>query len=424
VQTSTTTSASGVKPAGLAASLPLDRLGMLVAALAVLIALAEIVLDVGTPLELDLASIYPVPLLLAAYTRRRALLWSLSLLLGIAALAVYKLNVASAIPMLRDEILYNRLLDIVALFVTTAVLHVWMRSLDVRESQSRLLGEQNRRLETANRMLIEHEAQILRQNEELNRRHQDALASSARASRMLVAVSHDIRTPAQTIALIAEMMRRTGEDPALASRVPQMAQQLQGNAAAMVAMVSDLLDLARFDSGHVTLKEDTFALDELVSAKCRELGALAQTKSLSLVAHTPAAPLWVRSDRGKVERVLSNLIGNAIKFTALGGVTVSVDLDGSGSPCVRVTDTGRGIEPEALPRIFDEYAQAGKGDGERGWGLGLAISRRLADALGARIEVNSELGNGSTFTLTLPRRCVIDIAPLELPQSFGDRAAS
>jgi signal transduction histidine kinase len=389
----------------------------------VVIALAEIALDVGTPLELDLASIYPVPLLLAAYTRRRALLWSLSLLLGIAALAVYQLNEASAIPMLREEILYNRLLDIVALLVTTAVLHVWMRSLDVRESQSRLLGEQNRRLETANRMLLEHEAQIVRQNEELNRRHQDALESSARASRMLVAVSHDIRTPAQAIGLIAEMMRRT-EEPALASRVPQMAQQLQGNATAMVAMVSDLLDLARFDSGHANLKEDAFALDELVSAKCRELGALAQTKSLSLVAHTPAAPLWVRSDRGKVERVLSNLVGNAIKFTAIGGVTVSVDLAASGSPCVRVTDTGRGIEPEALQRIFEEYAQAGKGDAEGGWGLGLAISRRLADALGAAIEVKSELGQGSTFSLTLPRRCVIDIAPLELPPSFGDRAAN
>ena len=397
---------------------------MLVATLAVLAALAEIALDVGTPLELDLASIYPVPLLLAAYARRRALLWSLSLLLGIAALAVYELNVASAIPILKDELLFNRLIDVVALLVTTTVLHVWLRSLDLRESQSRLLGEQNRRLETANRMLLEHEAQILRQNKELSRRHQDALASSARTSRTLAAVSHDIRTPVQAISLIAEMMRRTGEDPALASRVPQMAQQLQGNAAAMVSLVSDLLDMARFDSGHADLKEDTFALDELVSAKCRELAALAQTKSLTLVAHSPAASLWIRSDRGKVERVLSNLIGNAIKFTALGGVTVNVDLDGSGSPCVRVTDTGRGIEADALQHIFDEYAQAGKGDGERGWGLGLAISRRLADALGAGIEVNSELGNGSTFTLTLPRRCVIDIAPLELPQSFGDRPAS
>jgi signal transduction histidine kinase len=397
---------------------------MLVGALAVATALAEIALDVGTPLELDLASIYPVPLLLAAYVRRQALLWSLSLLLGIAALVVYELNVGSATPMLKDEILSNRLLDVVALLVTTTVLHVWMRSLKVRESQSRLLSEQNRRLKTANGMLLEHEAHILRQNKELNRRHQDALASSARTSRMLVAVSHDIRTPVQTIGLIAKMMRRTGEDPALASRVPQMAQQLQGNAAAMVSMVSNLLDLARFDSGHAELKEDTFALDELVSAKCRELGALAQTKSLTLAAHVPPASLWVRSDRGKVERVLSNLIGNAIKFTALGGVTVSVDLDGSGSARVRVTDTGRGIEPEALQRIFDEYAQAGNGEGERGWGLGLAISRRLADALGARIEVESELGNGSTFTLTLPSRCVIDIAPLELPRSFGDRPPS
>ena len=244
---------------------------MLLTSLAVATALIVVVLDVRLPIELDLASIYPLPLLLEAATRRRALVWVLSLLLAIATLLVYQLHAASAVAMLKDEILYNRLLDVVALLVTTAVLHVWMRSLDVRESQSRLLAEQNRRLETANRILVEQEAQILRQHEELNRRHQDALESTARTSRMLVAVSHDIRTPAQVIGLIAGAMRRTEDDPALASRVPQMAQQLQGNAAAMVSMLSDLLDLARLDSGHADLEEEAFSLDELVGAKCREL---------------------------------------------------------------------------------------------------------------------------------------------------------
>jgi len=146
VQTSTTSSDSGVQPAALAASLQVDRGAVLVAALAVAIALLEVALDLCTPLELDLASMYPLPLLLAAYTRRRALLWALSLLLAIATLLVYELHAESTISILKDEILYNRLLDVVALLVTTAVLHVWLRSLDVRESQSRLLGEQNRRL--------------------------------------------------------------------------------------------------------------------------------------------------------------------------------------------------------------------------------------------------------------------------------------
>ena len=153
-------------------------------------------------------------------------------------------------------------------------------------------------------------------------------------------------------------------------------------------------------------------------------GSLAQTKSLSLTALAPAAPLWVRSDRGKVQRVLSNLIGNAIKFTELGKVSVSVGLDGAGSAFVSVTDTGRGIDPEALEHIFDEYARAANGADERGWGLGLAISRRLADALGAKIEVSSELGNGSTFTLRLPPPCLVDIAPLELSQTSRERPAS
>ncbi|HZV92419.1 MAG TPA: HAMP domain-containing sensor histidine kinase, partial [Caldimonas sp.] len=278
-------------------------------------AVAEIAIDMATPLELDLASIYPIPLLLAAYTRRRQLLWSLALLLGFATLVVYALHAEALSPMLKGEVLSNRMFDVVALLVATGVLHHWMRSLEVRESQSRLLGEQNRRLETANRLLREHEAQILKQNEELDRRHKDVVASSARMSQMLVAVSHDIRTPIQTIGLVAELMRRTGEDRALADRVPQMAQRLQSNAATLVTMVSDLLDLARFDAGRTELRQTTFTLDELVASKCRDLGALAETKSLALIARTPSVPLWVRSDRAKLERVLSNLVGNAIKFT-------------------------------------------------------------------------------------------------------------
>ncbi len=412
---------SGVKgETGLVPTRPLMNFTTtMVAMLAIVAALAEIALDVSTPLDLDLASIYPVPLLLAAYTRRRVLLWALGLLLGVATLVVYRLHFETLMPMQRDGVLTNRLLDVVALLVTLVVLHVWMRSLDLRESQSILLAEQNRRLEMANRMLVEQEAQILRQNEELDQRHKEAVASGERTNQRLVAMSHDIRTPIQTIVLVAEMMRHAGENPALANRVPQMAQQLQANAATLVSMASGLLDLAQFDAGHYSLKESNFALGELVTAKCRELDALAQTKSLSLIAHTPAAPLWVRSDRHKVDRVLANLIGNAIKFTAHGSVTVSAGVNTTGSPVVHVADTGCGIEPDALDRIFEEFTQASSitPGTESGWGLGLAISRRFAKALGATIDVSSELGHGSTFTLTLPGQCLVDIAPLELSAS-------
>lgn len=414
------------KPRPLPIPQPMDRAAMIATVLAFAAASAEIALDLVTPLELDLAAMYALPLLLAAYTRRRALLWSLSLLLGIAALIVYRLHFGAVMPTLRHGLLVNRLLDVVALLITTGVLDLWMRSLDLRESQSHILVEQNRRLATANDMLAEHEVQIRLQNETLDLRHKEALASGERTSRLLVAVSHDIRTPIQTIGLVAELMRRTGDNPALADRLPQMARQLQTNAATLMSMVSDLLDVARLDSGRTDLKESTFALDELVTAKCRELAALAETKSLSLVAHAPPGPLWVRSDRAKVNRVLANLIGNAIKFTAHGSVTVRVAVNASGSPELQVTDTGRGIEPDALERIFDEYAQAGdaKRNAERGWGLGLAISRRLAKALGATIDVTSELGHGSTFTMTLPGHCVVDIAPLALLASCRDCPAN
>ena len=405
---------------------PMDRTMAIAAVLAVVTALIEIALDLATPIQFDLASMYALPLLLAVFTRRLRLLWSLSLLLGVAALVIYHLHVGTVVPTLRDELLLNRLLDVTSLLITTGALHLWMRSRDVREYQSGLLGEQNRSLDAANRMLVEHETQILRQNDELDRRHKEAVASGERTSRLLVAVSHDIRTPIQTIGLVAELMRCTEENPARANQLPQMARKLQTNAETLVSMVSDLLDLARLESGRIDLNESSFALDELVTAKCEELEALAETKALSLISRAPPLPIWVRSDRVKVNRVLANLIGNAIKFTAHGSVTVSVDVNASGSPVLKVADTGCGIDPDALKRIFDEYAQTGPADQapERGWGLGLAISRRLAEALGASIDAASEPARGSIFTLTLPASCVIDITRLDFSESVRGRPAN
>jgi signal transduction histidine kinase len=181
--------------------------------------------------------------------------------------------------------------------------------------------------------------------------------------------------------------------------------------------VSEVLDIAQLDSGHAGAVESTFALDELVQGKCRELAPLAEAKGLTLVAHTPPSPIWVRSDRMKLDRILANLVGNAIKFTAQGGVTVTASVNDDGTVLLEVADTGRGIAANALERIFEEFSQVDevKRDPQRGWGLGLAICRRLAGALGGRIEATSEPGNGSVFRVELPASCRFEIGPVSLP---------
>jgi signal transduction histidine kinase len=401
-----------------------DRTALFAAVSAIAVAVGEIALDSGTWVALDLASIYPIPLVLAAFTRSRALLWTLMALLAAATFTVYAVQIPAGGFSLEEPLFVNRVLDAIALLLTAGVLHVWMRSLDIREAQARLLAEQNRKLELANSILVAHEAQILRQNEALNQRHQEAEASSGRKTRMLAAVSHDIRTPVHTINLMAELIRRSAEDPSMARKLPGMAQRLQANATSLSALVSDVLDIAHFDSGRVELHETTFSLDELVEAKCRELAPLADARSLRLEARTQSTPLWVRSDRMKLDRMIANLVGNALKFTAEGGVWVSVHVDPDGAPRIDVRDTGRGIAPDQFVRIFEEFSQVGDAtdDPGQGWGLGLAICRRLAHALGAKIGVTSEPGRGSEFTVRLPAGCVVDIAPLVLPASKSHRA--
>lgn len=403
--------------------------------LAIVVAVAEVLLDLGTWAELDIASIYGIPLVLAAYTRDRRLLWGLMVVLTLVTFIAYALQIPSGYFAMREALFVNRVLDAIALLLIAGLLHIWMTSLDVREAQTQLLQEQNAKLETqaqllheqnsrleaANALLVAHEARIVHQNEELSRRRHEAEEASGRKTWLLNAVSHDIRNPAHTINLMADVIRRSAEDPALVSQVPKMATRLQAHAKALVALVSEVLDVAHLDSGVLQLRESAFSLNQFVDAKCADFAALAEAKSLYLHSETPGRIVCVRTDRIKLDRILTNLVLNAIKFTADGGVTVSVAVTDDDAAMIRVRDTGVGMQASELERIFDEFAQLDLSAGEpgRGWGLGLAICRRLASFIGATIGVESEPGRGSMFVVRLPPDCVVDIAPVALPDNIA-----
>jgi CheY-like chemotaxis protein len=188
-----------------------------------------------------------------------------------------------------------------------------------------------------------------------------------------------------------------------------MAQRLQANALALVELITDVLDVARFDVGKVELQESEFALNELLAEEHRQLQPLAADKRLTLELDPPDRPLWVRTDRVKLARVLGNLIGNAIKFTESGTVRLGARLGPDRQVVIRVADTGLGIAPEHQAFIFDEFAQLRNParDREHGTGLGLAICKRLAEVMGGSIAVESTPKHGSTFTVTLPAACVV-----------------
>jgi len=239
-------------------------------------------------------------------------------------------------------------------------------------------------------------------------RRREAEEASQRKSRFLATVSHDIRSPANAISLLAELIFRTAKNPKDMAEIPELARELQRSSLSLVSLVSDVLDLNRLDAGGVELHESEFEMSQWLNEECRQLTPLAEQKNLNFKCQA-AQPIKLRGDRIKMSRVLVNLVGNAIKFTDFGEVDVLGERLSDGRPRITVRDTGIGIEPEHLSRIFDEFFQLKNRtrDRSRGSGLGLSISKRLVEVMGGQLDVSSAPGQGSTFSVTLPASLVV-----------------
>lgn len=392
-----------------------DRAARL-AVFAIMLVLVEVFIDAVTWIELDVAAIYGLPLLLAAITRSRRLLWFLTILLIIATFAVYAIQIPVGAFALRETFFVNRVFDAVAILLAAGLLHLWLASGDTIEAQAELLEERNDKLQAINAELSRRQEQIARQNEELDRRRAATEEESAHRMQLLAWASHDIRTPANTINVMAEVIRRTAENPALAAQLPRMTERLQANALSLVNLVSDVLDSAQLQLGHFEYNESIFPLNDLIADTCRNLLPVAQAKGLQLDAEIPERAIWVRTDLVKLRRVISNLIANAIKFTEEGGVTVSAARAAEGAVLIRVSDTGIGIASGQSDVIFKEFAQIRRSsDQSSGWGLGLAICRHLVNLMGGTIKVEGTLHEGSTFTVKLPPESLADERTVVLP---------
>jgi signal transduction histidine kinase len=377
--------------------------------LAVVLAAVEMVIDGGTWVELNVAILYTLPLVLAAAARNRRLVWGLAVSSVGMTFAVYFVQQGPAGFSLWEPFFVNRVLAAATVLLTAGLLHAWTLALDTLETQGQSLKAQNEQLDAANRELLRCQEEITRQNEELDHRRREAEEASGRKTRLLTSMSHDIRSPLNAINLMAQVIRRTADNPALAAEIPGLAQRLQSNALSLADLVTDVLDIAAFESGRIDLRESEFSLDELLAEECRCLLPLAQAKGLRLAVEPTVAPVWVRADRVKLARVVNNLVTNAIKYTETGGVTLTAGLTPARGVLVRVCDTGVGISPEDLERIFDEFAQLRNPDHDRnkGWGLGLAICWRLLGVMGGTIKVESQPNRGSVFDVHLPPACVV-----------------
>ena len=249
--------------------------------------------------------------------------------------------------------------------------------------------------------------EIARATEALTLARDQALSANRAKSAFLANMSHELRTPLNAILGYTELLQEELEE----REPPEIRADLErihGAGSHLLGLISDVLDLSKIEAGKLELIERPFAVREVIDEIIATVAPLVARNRNRLVHACPPTIGEMVADPMRLWQVLLNLLNNAAKFTEDGTITLSVAAEGPGGGTLRfeVRDTGIGMSPEQLARLFEEFFQADTSTTRRhgGTGLGLAISRRLVQAMGGEIEVESALGQGSRFTVRLPRR--------------------
>ncbi len=250
------------------------------------------------------------------------------------------------------------------------------------------------------------EQAVLDRTAELQIAKQAAEAANAAKTDFLAAMSHEIRTPMHGMLVTTELLQTTRLD----DRQRHFAEMITKSGQNLLAIVNDILDLSKIEAGRMELEATAMQPRAIAEDVVQLFSARAQAKGIDLVVRCAAdVPLWISGDPVRLNQIVSNLVGNAIKFTSNGGVDIDISLapegaEDAGNLRLAVSDTGIGIEQDSLERIFEAFVQASQETSRRfgGTGIGLAISLRLATAMGGTLTAKSSVGEGSCFTCSIP----------------------
>jgi signal transduction histidine kinase len=268
------------------------------------------------------------------------------------------------------------------------------------------LSDRFRRIhDELDRLRLRLEEQVRDRTRALEQAMEQALAASRAKGEFLANISHEIRTPMNGVIGMAELLTGTS----LGTRQREYVQAIQVSSHALLELINDILDFSRMESRGMTVAREPFVLKEVLGESLEIIGPMAARKGLAL--HSSIAggtPESVVGDHGRTRQILLNLLSNAVKFTPQGEVRVALSARPLEDGCLQVrfavTDTGIGIADRDLERLFVPFQQLDGSPSRRygGAGLGLAISKRLAELMGGEIHVESTPGQGSTFFFTLP----------------------
>jgi signal transduction histidine kinase len=245
-------------------------------------------------------------------------------------------------------------------------------------------------------------ANVNRMNDELRRLYSELEETSRHKSEFLANMSHELRTPLNAILGFTQVLReRMFGD--INEKQEEYLDDILASGHHLLSLINDVLDLSKVEAGQVALERAPFSLRDALEQGVVVVREQASNDDVAIAVTADPAADVVDGDARRIQQVIFNLLSNAVKFTPAGGSVDVTSARVNGEVHVAVADTGPGIAPEERERLFDEFQQGDAGVAQReGTGLGLALSKRLIELHGGRIWVESEPGEGSTFTFTLP----------------------
>jgi signal transduction histidine kinase len=265
------------------------------------------------------------------------------------------------------------------------------------------LADAQRELEALREELEETNRGVVALYAELEAQADQLRQATELKSRFLAYMSHEFRTPLQAIRSITRLLIDRVDGPLTAEQARQV-NFIQTNTVEFAELVDDLLDLAKVEAGQVEISPEWFEMVDLFSALRGMFKPVLDNAEVTLVFEESHAVPKLYTDDRKLSQILRNFISNALKFTAKGEVRISAQSSSEGFVTFSVSDTGIGIDPRFHDAVFQDFSQVDSPIQKRlrGTGLGLSLSRRLALLLGGTVALTSELGKGSTFSVTIP----------------------